>query len=100
MESGSNVNVSGGLANEAMNTSRSFSSEVPIPSGSIWFSKRDPGAPGAGQVRAVGRTIGDQFEGRIGPSRRAGIMVVLIVVAGDDAEDASRWNRDRETCVR
>ena len=39
----------------------------------------------AGQVRAVGRAIGDEFEGRIGPQ---GVVVVLIVVAGKDAEDA------------
>ena len=37
-----------------------------------------------GQVGVVGRAIGDEFEDRIGAE---GVVVVLVFVAGEDAED-------------
>ena len=39
----------------------------------------------AGQVVVLGRAVGDELEDRIGAQ---GVVVVLVLVAGEDAEDA------------
>ena len=80
----SSVTSRGGWAKELTKRSMNQSSSRSSDFGVMEFSNRQRGL--AGEVVVLGQAIGEQLEDGIRPQ---GVMIVLIFVAGEDAEQAT-----------